>query len=74
MASGKKLTAPKKFRLKPDQLARAKKALGAASEPETIVLAVDQMIGEGERNRMALRANRRFLKSGIIIRDPFGMS
>lgn len=64
-------TVPKNFRLDPDQIARAKKALGASTETETIVRALDAVITEAARNRLAADANRRFLKSGIAIRDAF---
>ncbi len=63
---------PKNFRLDPTQLARAKKALGATTETETIVRALDHVIVEHARNRLTSEANRRFLKSGISIRDAFG--
>lgn len=63
---------PKNFRLDPAQLTRAKKALGASTETETIIRALDQVIAEHERNRLTVEANRRFVKSGISIRDAFG--
>lgn len=72
MPNAKQRTIPKNFRLDPDQIARAKKALGAATETETIVLALDHVIAEAARNRLAEAANQRFLKSGIVIRDAFG--
>ena len=65
-------TVPKNFRLDPVQLTRAKKALGATTETETIVRALDHVISEHERNRLTLEANQRFLKTGISIRDAFG--
>ena len=64
----------KNFRLDPGQIARAKKALGTSTETETIVRALDVVITEDSRNRLALEANQRFLKSGIRIRDVFGSS
>lgn len=63
---------PKNFRLDPIQLARAKKALGASTETETIIRALDHVISEHERNRLAIEANQRFIKSGISIHDAFG--
>jgi hypothetical protein len=72
MATNRLRTIPKNFRLDPDQIARAKRALGAATETETIVLALDHVIAEAARNRMAVEANQKFLKSGIVIRDAFG--
>ena len=72
MAVANRCVIPKNFRLDPAQIARAKKALGAATETETIVRALDVVITEAARNRMALEASRRFLKSGIAIQDAFG--
>jgi len=65
-------TVHKNFRLDPVQITRAKKALGASTETETIVRALDLVISEAARNRMAAEANSKFLKSGIPIRDVFG--
>lgn len=72
MPVAKHRTVPKNFRLDPAQLARAKKALGASTETETIIRALDHVISEHERNRLTGEANRRFVKSGISIRDVFG--
>lgn len=72
MAIVKRRTIQKKFLLDPRQITRAKKAQGAATDTETIVLALDHVISESERNRLALKANRKFLKSGIVLRDAFG--
>ena len=65
-------TIHKNFRLDPVQIARAKKALAAATETETIVRALDYVITEAARNRETGEANHRFLKSGILIHDAFG--
>ncbi|MDE3201144.1 MAG: hypothetical protein KGN79_09495 [Acidobacteriota bacterium] len=65
-------TVHKNFRLDPGQIARAQKALGAATETETIVRALEHVISEAERNRVTVQANQRFLKSGIAIEDVFG--
>jgi hypothetical protein len=72
MPVGKRQRVPKNFRLDPIQLARAKKALGASTETETIIRALDQVISEHERNRLTIEANQRFIKSGISIHDAFG--
>lgn len=55
----------KHFRLDPAKIKRAGKVLGASSETETIELALDFVISEHERNRLAARANERFVTSGI---------
>ena len=72
MAITNRRTIHKNFRLDPQQIARAQKALGAATETETIVRALDSVITEAERNRLAMDATQKFLKSGIQIRDVFG--
>jgi hypothetical protein len=72
MATTRSRTVHKNFRLDPVQIARAQKVLGAATETETIIRALDQVISEAERDRITATANRRFLKSGIVIDDAFG--
>ena len=66
-----KSTVPKNFRLDPDQIAHAQKALAATTETETIVRALDYVIAEAARNRATVAANGRFRKSGIVIHDAF---
>ena len=72
MAIANRRAVPKNFRLDPAQIARAKKALSATTETETIVRALDYVITEAARNRMTAEANMKFLKSGIHIHDAFG--
>jgi hypothetical protein len=72
MPSTQSRTVPKNFRLNPAQIAKAKKVLGAATETETIVRALDLVLSEAERDRITTAANQRFLKSGIGIDDAFG--
>jgi len=72
MPVAQRRTVPKNFRLDPDQIARAKKALAATTETETIVRALDLVIAEAARNRLTAEANQKFLRSGILIRDAFG--
>ena len=50
----------------------AKKILGTKTETETIEMALDSIISEAEKNKIAIKATRDFLKSGIEIRDVFG--
>lgn len=50
----------------------AKKILGAKTETETIELALDAVITEEERNKIANKATEDLLKSGIQIEDVFG--
>jgi hypothetical protein len=72
MPTAKSRVVPKNFRLDPVQITRAKKALAAKTETETIVRALDYVIAEAERNRATAEVNERFLKSGIIVHDNFG--
>lgn len=72
MAATRPRRVHKNFRLDPAQIARAQKVLGAATETETIIRALDQVITEAERDRITESANQRFLRSGIVIDDAFG--
>ena len=72
MAEARRQTVHKNFRLDPAQIARAQKVLGASTETETIVRALDHVISEAERNRLTIQANQRLLKSGVVIQDAFG--
>jgi hypothetical protein len=62
----------KHFRLDPMKIERAQKVLGADTETESIERALDLVISERERNRLAARANERFVRSGIVIKDAHG--
>ena len=62
----------KHFRLDHVKLRRAQELLEASTETETVERALDLAILEHERNRIAAEANRRFLKSGIKVRDVLG--
>lgn len=72
MAAAKSASVRKNFRLDQAQIARAQKALGAASETETIVRALELVISEADRNRLTIEANQRLLKSRIRMHDVFG--
>jgi hypothetical protein len=63
--------AHKHFRLDSVKLKRAQRVLAAATETETVERALDLAITEYERNRITAEANRRFLKSGIAVREVF---
>lgn len=58
------------------RLERAKKILGAATETETVELALQRVISEAETNRKAWAAHDRFVKSmvkgGFQIDDVYG--
>ena len=62
----------KHFQLDPSKIKRAQRALRARTETEAIDRALDFAIAEHEKNRLALEATDRFLKSGIEIRDVYG--
>ncbi len=50
----------------------ARKILGTRTETETIEMALDSVISEAEKNRIAFKATQDFLNSGIEIKDVFG--
>ncbi len=54
------------------KLSLAKKILGTRTETETIEKALDSIISEAEKNKIAFKATEKFLKSGIEIKDVFG--
>lgn len=62
----------KHFRLDAGKIRRAQKVLRTKTETETIERALDAVIVEYERDRIANRANERFVESGITMRDVFG--
>jgi hypothetical protein len=72
MPTTKRQIIHKHFRLDSAKLKRAQKVLAAATETETVDRALDLAISEYERNRLAMDANQKFLKSGVVIRDVLG--
>jgi hypothetical protein len=62
----------KHFRLDAAKIRRAQKVLDAGTETEAIERALDLVISEHERNRLAAEANERFVKSGIAVKDVYG--
>ena len=62
----------KHFKLDSIKTKRVQKLLHADSETEAIERALDLVIAEHEKNRLALAANDRFMKSGVEIRDVYG--
>lgn len=61
----------KHFRLDPVKIKRAQKVLRADTETETIERALDLVIVEHKRNRLALEAHDRFLRSGVDVKDVY---
>ena len=62
----------KHFQLDSVKIRRAQKVLQTKTETETIERALDFTISEHERNRLALEANERFLRSSVEIKDVYG--
>ena len=62
----------KHFQLDSAKIKRAQKALNAKTETEAIDRALDFALAEHEKNRLALEATERFIKSGIEIKDVYG--
>jgi hypothetical protein len=62
----------KHFHLDAAELPRAQRMLRADTETETIEKALDIVIAEYERNRSTVKANDRFITSGIDIKDAYG--
>ncbi len=71
MAAGQ-TRAHKHFRLDPVKIKRAQKVLRAGTETEAIERALDLVISEHLKNRLAVEANERFVTSGIDIKDVYG--
>jgi hypothetical protein len=63
----------KHFQLDSAKIKRAQKALGAKTETETLERALDSVIAEERRNRVLREANREFFRSGIEIKDVYGV-
>jgi hypothetical protein len=61
----------KHFQLDGAKVKRAQRVLRAATETETIERALDLVIAEQQRSRLARAAHERFLKSGIVIKDVY---
>ncbi len=72
MSTARNRIVHKHFRLDVAKIKRAQRLLKTGTETETVDRALDVVIAEHERNRLAREANERFLKSGIEIRDVYG--
>lgn len=64
--------AHKHFQLDAGKIRRAQRVLQARTETETIERALDRVIEEERTNRLIREAHRRFIESGIEIKDVFG--
>ena len=63
----------KHFQLVSAKIKRAQKALGAKTETEAVERALDRVIAEERRSRILREANEQFFRSGIEIRDVYGV-
>ncbi len=63
----------KHFFLDAKKIKRAQKVLRTKTETETIERALEFAIAEHERNRLAWEANEHLIKSGIEIKDVYGV-
>jgi hypothetical protein len=63
----------KHFQLDPGKIRRAQKALRAKTETETVERALDRVIEDENRRRVALESTQRFLRSGVKIQDVYGV-
>jgi hypothetical protein len=71
MAATKTAIAHKHFRLDTVKLKRAQKVLQAPTETEAIERALELVLSEHQRDRLAVEANQRFIRSGVTIRDVY---
>ena len=72
MRNAKRQIAHKHFRLDARKIKQAQRVLQTGTETETIERALDTVIAEHERDRLARRANQRLVKSGIEIKNVYG--
>lgn len=73
MASSDAVKKHKHFILDQAKIERARELLGTQTEKETIERALDEVIAERERDRRSWAAHERFLKSGVVVRDVYGV-
>jgi hypothetical protein len=73
MARANSKSKRKHYALDEAKVRRAQKLLGTKTETETIEQALEEVIAERERIRAAWEAREHFLKSGIQIRDVYGV-
>ena len=73
MAGAKSKSRHKHYVLDEAKIRRAQKLLGTKTETETIERALEEVITERERVRAAWQTHERLLKSGVQIRDVYGV-
>jgi hypothetical protein len=62
----------KHFQLDAAKIRRAQRVFKAKTETEAIERALDFAVDEHEKNRLAVEANERFVRSGAEIKDVYG--
>ena len=55
------------------KLRRLQKLYGAGAAAEAVEKAIDEVLTEHERNRLAWRAHSRLIESGLEIKDVYGV-
>jgi len=73
MARANSKSRHKHYVLDEAKIRRAQKLLGTKTETETIERALEEVITERERVRAAWQTHERLLKSGVQIRDVYGV-
>ncbi len=68
-----KKRAHKHYRLDPAKIKRVQKEMGAKTETEAIDRALDSFLSEREKDRLIEEAHEQFFKSGIKVRDVYGV-
>jgi hypothetical protein len=63
----------KHFQLDAVKIRHAQKVLQTKTETETIERALDRVIDDERRNRAVREATERFFKSGVKIKDVYGV-
>ena len=63
----------KHYRLDPMKIKRAQQVLRAATETEAIERALDFVILEHKNKRLAIGADQRFVPSGTLVKDIYGV-
>jgi len=72
MRAARNRVSHKHFQLDSAKIRHAQRVLRAKTETETIERALDAVINEHRRDRLAMEANECFIQSGIQIKDVFG--
>lgn len=71
MKSARNRVTHKHFLLDARKIRRAQRVLNTSTETATVERALDVVIAEHTRNRLAREANERFIRSGVEIKDVF---